>query len=185
MANESKAAQAASTKKAEPREVSGDRAIRDARPGETKTENVNLVFEGLGNLEDFPEIIDTKDTEGVGTKVVVLSDVVSGADGETYVKGQVLRISKLVPGYGEDQERAKSVIRRLVSLSAIRHATPEEIKQGFAEVTPESENEATQSERSKRLEAEMRNEVLERRIAELEGKGTSTATTTTDDPFGD
>ena len=153
-------------KKGEMREAEGASAIRDDRPGMTQTPKTGLVFEDLGSLDDFPDIVDPKDEEGVGTQVVVLSSILSGANGEIYQKGQIHRISKLVSGYGETDkiDAVKSSIKRLVSLGAIRHATSEEIEAGFVEVTPDTESDATNAERSKRLETEAENARLRQMI---------------------
>lgn len=156
------------SKPVEPRAVEGESAIQDSRPGSTKTP---VHFEGLGNLDDFPDHINMQDVEGVGTQCVVLTDILSGAGGETYTKGQIHRISKLVPDYDhEDKDIPKSNIRRLMSLGAIRPATPEEIKAGFATITMDSESEATQTERAKRLELESENERLRAQLNVATGK---------------
>lgn len=158
------------------REVAvGESAIKDVRPGATKAPNPAYHFEGLGDLESFPAAVNIRDKEGVGTYCVVLTDILSGAEGETYVKGQVQRLSKLVNDYNnEDRELVKATVRRLVELRAIRHATPEEISAGFATVTFDSENTDMSEERSRRLFLETENESLRARLAE------ATATT---DPF--
>lgn len=171
-------------------EATGPSSIKDARPGTNMIPNPLLYFEGLGNVDDFPEIIDVKDEEGVGTHCVVLSDILSGAEGVTYVKGQVHRLSKLVPNYNNpDRDKVKSTVRRLVQLGAIRHATTEEIAVGQANVTVESEGGVASEERAKRIQAEAENADLRKKLAAITGTGTDIATdavvTPAADPFGE
>lgn len=168
------------TKRPEPNEAIGDGVIKDARPGTTKT--ASLHFDDLGSLEDFPETVDSKDEEGSGTQCVVLTDILVGAEGNTYTKGQIQRISKLVHGYfDKDKEPVKAQIRRLVNLGAIRHATPDEIEAGFAVVTVDSESESTQNERAKRMELEKENADLRAQLGQNQGQAKAPETDT--DPF--
>lgn len=177
------------TKRSDPIEAAGANPMKTNSPPPGSTKHAKpLEFEGLGSLADFPETVDRQNVEGEGTYCVVLTDILAGADGETYTKGQVHRVSKLVPAYfNDDKTLAKASIKRLVGLNAIRHATPEEIASGFAEVTSESESESTQRERNKRLELESENEALRRKLSILDGTaGQDPAPPgTVEDPFSE
>lgn len=148
------------------REVEGN-VIKDGEAPGSLLQNKGVHLEGLGHLSDFPTDPDVNQREGFGEHCVVLSDVLTGADGESYFKGDVKRLSLLVSGYGSKElpkDHVKAQIRRMFELRAVRLATDEEIAAGKVDISFQGESHEVQDERAKRIAAEKRVKELEAQI---------------------
>lgn len=124
--------------------------------------------------EELQRLVDS----GGDTKCVVLGTFYTGVgENDWYKQGQVRPISDLIAGYGVKfimgEELDKKVspeilrkrIKRVLSIGAIRLALRDEANQEFVEVNLNTEGQAVQDERSRRLAAEAENAVLQERLA--------------------
>lgn len=144
-------------------------AISGSAPGTATAPAKGVYFENLGHLADFPTGGSTSNPgEGSGESCVVLVDFMSGATpDDQFTKGQVVRLSRLIPGFTDetvDRDVIKSRIRRHFDNKSIRLATRDEQGQDFVEVTFETESDAMQSERDRRIAVERENEILRERL---------------------
>jgi hypothetical protein len=177
------------SKKHEPREATGQITFEGDNPGATKAPNNSLFFEGLGNLDEFHVDIEASQAEESGDYCVVLSDILSGANGDTFQKGEVQRLSRLIADFATEENRSvvKAKVLRLVTLGAIRHADRYEIEQGYAIVNSQTESAIAQDERAKRIALERENEQLRKENNILSGRAGQDPAATTgpggDDPF--
>jgi hypothetical protein len=106
----------------------------------------------------------------MGEYMTVLADFVTGDAEETFIKGDVRRLSRIVGQVSDtvSLDLIKSRIKRLFVAGAIRKATSDEAGMGHVEIVPENETAAVISERSKRVVLEQENEILRRRLAEAQ-----------------
>lgn len=158
--------------------VDGTSSIDGDRPGST-TPNLDVSFEDLGKLSEFPSL-DARDNpeDGTGEWCVVLSDYLSGSgDDDHFQKGHVRRLSRIVTGYADsvgangevvpaepNRDKVRSALKRLFTLGAIRKASRNEIGQDKIDVTYESESASTQAERIRRQQVEEENAILRERL---------------------
>lgn len=148
-------------------EAEGSTAITGAAPGQMEYGDIHL--EDLGRLSDFPDSASIDDPEeGTGEWCVVLVDFMSGAgEHDAFTKGDVRRISRIVPGYANpevDRNLVRSRVKRLLQIQAIRLASREEAGKGRIEVSFESESASVQAERQRRMAVEQENEILRERL---------------------
>jgi hypothetical protein len=150
-------------------EVEGTTSIGDAPAPGTSKPFMDVHLEDLGPMSEFPELQNERDIEeGVGDYCVVLADYFSGAtDYDNFVKGDVVRLSKLIPGY-TDKKVSRDIIKgrilRHFQNGSLRKASSDEIGVGRIEVTLESESQTVQSERNRRIALERENEILRQRL---------------------
>lgn len=148
--------------------ANGATPVQGEAPGTANKGDIH--FEELGRLADFPNPphASVGPEEGVGEYVVVLTDYLSGAGPhDTYLKGHVRRLSRIIPFYVEEPNRdvIKGRIKRLFDDRAIRLATKDEWGQNRVTVTVESESASVTAERNKRILLESENEVLREQLA--------------------
>lgn len=147
-------------------EADGDSAIVGPPPGTANRADIEL--EDLGKLSEFPTPMHSvHPEEGTGEYVVVLADFLSGSGENTFVKGDVRRLSNIIQGYDDprtDREVIKGRIKRFFDMKAIRLATAEEAGRDKVQVTLESESESVQNERNRRIAAENENRILRERL---------------------
>ncbi len=152
-------------------EVDGVNAIGNV-PAPGVSEHNVVEFETLGQLMDVATDSQNHD-DGEGEFVVVLSNFLSGAsEDDHFSQGDVRRISRVVPGYSDpavSRDVVRDRVRRLLSLKAIRLATPEEQSQSRIDVTVEGESASVQSERNKRIAVERENTLLRERLGIANG----------------
>lgn len=143
-----------------------DNIVQGVAPG-TGMKKVSVHLEGLGYLDDFPTQRDTDGGEGTGDKCVVLHDFVSGAGGIGYDQGQIVRLSKLINGYDDEnvhRDVIKVAARRLLESGAIRLATDEEVDLDRIEIYEANETPQVRAEREKRIAAETENRELKAKL---------------------
>lgn len=140
-----------------------------------QSEQKSIVLEGLGDIFDTenPEfnVPTEEESEGQGEWMVVMVDIMTGANGVNYTKGDVRRLSKFVNGYG-DKEKVSEVrneVRRLFSAGAIRQATSSEKGQRKVEIGSGPANVEANREREERIRLEQENEALRLQLAQSEG----------------
>jgi len=105
--------------------------------------------------------------EGTGEYVVVLSDYLTGADGESYFQGNVRRLSLLITGFNEKKTKDYEIekrVKRLFRINSIRVASAEEIEKGQIEVDYRNETPEVQAHRDRTLTLERENQELRARL---------------------
>lgn len=150
-------------------EADGATPITGLPPGEGQPLG-DVTIETLGKLSSFPDLTQVDNpAEGTGEWIVVLSDFLTGTgETESFARGAVRRLSRVVVGLDDesvDRNLVKGRLKRLFTLRAIRMATNEEVayaeqNAGKIDIVEANETEAVQNERAKRLELEKENEQL-------------------------
>ena len=138
-------------------------------PGETVVKKPRGIYiEGLGDLADNElDVPEEDESEGEGDFAVVLVDLLTGAGGVSYTKGDVRRMSKFVNGFSDKSKVtvARSEARRLFDLNSIRFVSEEE--KGHKKIVIEARQETSevQLERERRIRAERENNRLREQLA--------------------
>lgn len=150
----------------------GATPVQGEAPGTSNKGDIH--FEDLGKLSEFPTPPHStaNPEEGTGEYVVVLCDFLSGAgEHDTFLKGHVRRLSRIIPDYGteEDRDIIRGRVKRLFDNKAIRLAAPEEKGKDMVAVSVESESESVTAERNRRILLQNENEVLRQKLAEALG----------------
>lgn len=153
-------------------EAEGATPINGLPPGMGLSEG-DISFEELGKLSEFPDSLEVDNPEeGTGDFIVVLSDTLTGVEDESFKKGDVRRLSRVIMGFEKpeiDRDFIKGRIKRLFALKAIRMASSEEVTMarkngGAIEVIPENETNEVHVERNRRFALEQENERLRRSL---------------------
>lgn len=139
-----------------------DATITGPAPGSSIGNN-DYTFEDLGDLMTFDPSVTEEDEEGTGEHMTVLCDYLTGSKGKPYFKGMVVRLSKLVHSYNNDDD-TKALVLRLLQSDSVRKATREEISSGMARVTMETETPEVRRERGLRMQAEAEAAMYKKRL---------------------
>lgn len=139
------------------REVQGANAFVGDAPGTIASRPSDGVILEIGALGKPSEAKAGSDPdEGIGEYVVVLAGVLSGVT-ESYSKGRVVRLSKLIRQYGEEGQNEQNLAdaTRLFDLKAIRLALKDEAGKGHVEVHNESDELRAERNKRRMLEDEL------------------------------
>lgn len=138
------------------------------QPG-THLESPNMPneawFKTLLSQRNFKLSDDNR--EGTGEYVVVLSDYLTGADGESYFQGNVRRLSLLITGFNEKKTKDYEVekrVKRLFRINSIRVASVSESELGQIDVDYRNETPQVQAHRDRTLTLERENQELRSKL---------------------
>lgn len=132
---------------------------------EAQQAKTGITIPGLGNLDELANqhLTEEELDEGEGGHLVVLSDVLTGANGVAFRRSNVVRASKLSPSWSKDKNAAASELVRLLSLNAVRVATSSEAESGIAnlDIAPET---VKAQEEINRLQSQIEGMEMEREL---------------------